>query len=258
MGIWARLDRDTRAFAALLLAFVAATVAMSLLPQWMPMAPGPIPPKWVIAAVNGGSALVLYGILGLIGLRLGRRNGFAPAWPGTIDSAALFLRPAMVGIVIGAGFVVVDLVLTPMHGLGPLPHPPFPQSLFASLAAGIGEEVIFRLFFMGLWVWLLDRLIFRGRGRSGLFWAVAVASALVFALGHLPALLTLLGREITPEAVAALPPALLAEVVILNGALSLVAARALRDHGIVAAAGIHFWTDVVWHVVWGPLSSVQV
>ncbi|MGQ0611196.1 MAG: CPBP family glutamic-type intramembrane protease [Paracoccaceae bacterium] len=255
MATWSRLDRDTRALAALLLVFVAATVAISVLPQWLPLAPGPMPPKWVIAAVNGGSALVLYGILGLIGLRLGRRIGFAPVWPERIDSAALFLRPALVGVVLGAGFVAVDLVLTPLHGLRPLPHPPFPQSVFASLAAGIGEEVIFRLFFIGLWVWLLDRLIFRGRGQSGLFWVVAVASALVFAMGHLPALLAILGREVTPEAVAALPPALVAEVVILNGALSLVAARALRDHGLVAAAGIHFWTDVVWHVVWGPLSG---
>ncbi len=250
------IDRDTRAFLLLLGIFVAATMLSSILPQWVPLPPGTVlPSKTYMALVNGGFALGAYGVLGLIGLGLARRNGFAPLWPATIDRQRLFVQPMIIGAVIGLVFIPADLLFQRLHGLGALPHPPFPQSIIASIAAGIGEELMFRLFFISLWFWVLDRLIFRGRARGLLFWSVAFTAALVFALGHLPALMSLLGREITTEAMAALPPTLLVEVVLLNGALSLVTAKALRDHGFVAAAGIHFWADIVWHVVWGPFSG---
>ena len=51
--------------------------------------------------------------------------------------------------------------------------------------------------------------------------------------------------------VSEVPPALLAEMILLNGVLSLFAAYYFRKYGFLAPVGIHFWTDVVWHVVWG-------
>jgi len=26
--------------------------------------------------------------------------------------------------------------------------------------------------------------------------------------------------------------------------------------GLVAASGVHFWTDMVWHVLWGLFGSI--
>jgi hypothetical protein len=46
-------------------------------------------------------------------------------------------------------------------------------------------------------------------------------------------------------------PALIVEVFLLNGTLSLVAAYFFKKSGYLAAAGVHFWADMVWHVVWG-------
>jgi len=48
-----------------------------------------------------------------------------------------------------------------------------------------------------------------------------------------------------------IPAAIIAEVITLNGIVGLIAAYYLRRYGFIAAAGIHFWTDIIWHVVWG-------
>jgi hypothetical protein len=81
------------------------------------------------------------------------------------------------------------------------------------------------------------------------FWIIVVLSALAFAFGHLPAAMIL--YEFT--SIGDIPVALLAEIILLNGVLSVFAAAYLRKYGFLAAVGIHFWTDVIWHVVWGAI-----
>jgi len=44
------------------------------------------------------------------------------------------------------------------------------------------------------------------------------------------------------------------EIFLLNGVLSLFAAHYFRQYGFLAAVGIHFWTDIIWHVIWGLIS----
>jgi hypothetical protein len=56
------------------------------------------------------------------------------------------------------------------------------------------------------------------------------------------------------ETIRAIPLALIIELVILNGILAIFAAYYLKIYGFLAAAGVHFWTDVIWHVIWGGLS----
>ncbi|MBK7317952.1 hypothetical protein [Candidatus Villigracilis affinis] len=43
----------------------------------------------------------------------------------------------------------------------------------------------------------------------------------------------------------------MAEVFILNGVVGLLVGERYMKDGLVAAAGVHFWADVVFHVVWG-------
>jgi len=50
-----------------------------------------------------------------------------------------------------------------------------------------------------------------------------------------------------------IPLALMSKIILLNGVVSLFAAYYFRKYGFLAAVGIHFWTDVVWHVVWGVI-----
>ncbi len=135
------------------------------------------------------------------------------------------------------------------HTLGPLPHPPFPTSLVASATAGIGEELIFRLFFLSFGVWLISYVILKKRWQNQIFWIIAIFSALAFALAHIPSVMLLFGFNSVNE----IPLALMGEIILLNGVVSLFAAYYFRKFGFLAAVGIHFWTNVVWHVIWGMI-----
>jgi len=96
-------------------------------------------------------------------------------------------------------------------------------------------------------MWLLSTVILKGRWQGEVFWGVTILSALVFALAHLPAVMFALGIE----SVNQVPAALMGEMILLNGVVSLFAAYYFRQYGFLAAVGIHFWTDIVWHVIWG-------
>ena len=71
----------------------------------------------------------------------------------------------------------------------------------------------------------------------------------VFAASHLPSLMIILGVNDPAQ----FSPILLLEVFLLNGLLSIFAAYYFRKYGFLAPVGIHFWADIVWHVLWGLL-----
>jgi len=48
---------------------------------------------------------------------------------------------------------------------------------------------------------------------------------------------------------AEIPPPILIELFLLNGIVGLVAGAQYISNGLVAAIGVHFWADIVWHVV---------
>ena len=236
-----------------LVALLAILTAVSIfLPAYQSMMPAQqeLPaPKWVLALVNAAIAVFLYGGLGYLGYFLSQKLGFADVWSPDVTNRQRFLHPALIGMGLGIFFIVVDTFLSRFHNLGALPHPAFPLSILASATAGIGEEIIFRLFFVSFWTWLIGRILLRGKGQGTVFWLVAVLSALAFAFGHLPAAMFLF--EFT--SLSDIPPAFLLEIIMLNGVLSVFAAGYLRKYGFLAPVGIHFWTDIVWHVVWGVI-----
>jgi membrane protease YdiL (CAAX protease family) len=208
--------------------------------------PAPLP---VLAVVSAVGIFFLYGALGLVGLLLARRLGLPEIWDAKVTNRERFLVPAIAGVGLGILFILSDLVLRNVNTVGAIPHPPFPSSVLASATAGIGEEMIFRLFLISFLTWLLSVKILKGRQQDGVFWGMAVVSALAFGLAHLPALMILLGIG----SFQAIPAAFLAEFLLLNGVLSLVAAWFFRRTGFLAAVGVHFWADVVWHVLFGPI-----
>lgn len=205
--------------------------------------------KQVLAFVNAFIMLILYGGLGFIGLKLSRKLGFPDLWDHNISHRQRFLIPALIGIGLGIFFIIVDVIISQFHFLGPLPHPPFPTSLVASITAAIGEEIIFRLFFISFWVWLISHVLLKKRWYNQVFWIIAVISAFAFAIGHIPSVMIIFGMERIGE----IPFLLLFKVFLLNGVLSIFTAYYFSKFGFLAPVGIHFWTDVVWHVIWGAI-----
>jgi membrane protease YdiL (CAAX protease family) len=203
--------------------------------------------KGTMALAGALSMLFVYGGLGYLGRRLSLRLGFADIWDRRVSHKKRFFIPALIGVGLGICFIGVDQLISTFSELGSLPHPPFPTSLVASVVAGIGEEIIFRLFFISFWVWLISQIILKRRKQNLVFWVFAVVSALVFAGAHLPSIMMLYGFS----SIGDIPPLLVGEIILLNSLLSLPAAWHLRQNGLLAAIGIHFWTDIVWHVLWG-------
>jgi hypothetical protein len=203
--------------------------------------------KEVIALVNALIMLVLYGGLGYIGLKLSIKLGFAELWDKKVNNKQRFLYPAIYGIIAGFLLIIFDYIFSFFNGIGKLIHPPFPTSLFASITAGIGEEVIFRLFFISFWVWLISGVILKGKFKNKVFWVVTFLSAIAFAGAHLPSIMFI----VNIEQVSNLSLVLIIEIFLLNSFISFPAAYYFRKYGILAAVGIHFWADIIWHVIYG-------
>lgn len=201
----------------------------------------------VVGLANAGIVLVVYGLLGVIGYWFARKLDLPGIFSEDGNWRRWFFVPMLLGLVCGVGLVIGDVLFAPINNFGRFVHPNFPISIFASISAGIGEEIAFRGFVFGLWGFILNWLLKRFNGRTLALWIANVIAALAFGAGHLGTIMFLTGAP----SLAALDPVLLAEVFLLNGVVGLIAGERYIKEGLVAAAGVHFWTDVVFHVIWG-------
>ncbi len=206
--------------------------------------PAPLP---IMALASGALVLAIYGTLGLMGFFLARRIGLPEIWDGRVSNQQRFVIPALLGVALGIVLIIGDSLFAPINGIGHFPHPPFPTSIVAAITAGIGEETMFRLFFISFWTWLISRIILRGRGFTPVYWIFSVFSAVAFGIAHLPSIMYLYHWTSMSE----VPSVLLAEMILLNGLIGLAAAYLFKKFGFLAPVGVHLWCDIVWHVIWG-------
>ena len=206
--------------------------------------------NFILGLANAGIVLVFYGILGLIGFWFSRKLGLPGIFSKDGDWRRWFWIPLLVGLVCGVILVLGDMLFAPFNDFGRFPHPGFPVSILASLSAGIGEEIAFRGFVFGLWALILNWVFKRFNGRRAAIWIANLIAALAFGAGHLGSAMMLTGAA----SIADLNPILLLEGLLLNGIVGMAAGERYMRDGLVAAAGVHFWTDVVFHVLWGLIS----
>jgi hypothetical protein len=245
-----RLSTSVKIYIGLIITLAVLAAANVFLPQGTLVPTQELPAsKPVFALAVASIMLVLYGGLGWLGIVLSQKIGFPDLWSTSISVKQKLFVPALIGAGLGVFFILADALFSKFHTLGPIPHPPFPTSLVASASAGIGEEVMFRLFFISFWMWLIAIVVLKGKWQNKIFWIVAIGSALAFAFAHIPSLMYLFGLKTLGD----IPLALMSEIILLNGVLSIVAAYYFKMCGFLSAVSIHFWADVVWHVVWGGL-----
>jgi hypothetical protein len=211
-----------------------------------PMPDMGVPPV-ILGLANAGIVMVMYGLLGLAGYWFARKLGLPGIFSPDGNARRWFLIPMGLGLICGVLLVGADLLFAGVNGVGRLPHPAFPSSILASISAGIGEEVIFRLFVFGLWAFILNWLLKRFNGRTAALWIANVIAALAFGAGHFGSAMLLTGAS----SIAELNPLLIVELFVLNGIIGLAAGERFMKDGLVAASGVHFWTDVVFHVLYG-------
>jgi hypothetical protein len=201
----------------------------------------------VLGLANAGIVLVVYGLLGWIGFWFARKLALPGIFSEDGNWQRWFLIPLLLGLACGVMVVIGDVLFAPINGFGRMVHPQFPLSIFASLSAGIGEEILFRGFVYGLWAFFLNWLLKRFNGRTVALWIANVIAALAFGAGHLGTIMFLAHAS----SLADLSPVLLVEIFLLNGIIGLIAGQRYMKDGLIAAVGVHFWTDMVFHVLYG-------
>lgn len=201
----------------------------------------------VLGLANAGIVLVMYGILGLAGYWFAQRLGLPGIFSEDGNWRRWFFIPFLLGLICGVAVVIGDVLFAPINDFGRMVHPGFPLSIFASLSAGIGEEVTFRMFVFGLWGLIFNWLLKRFHGRAAALWIANIIAALAFGVAHLGTMMFLTGAASPAE----LSPFLWIEMLLLNGVIGLLAGWRYMKDGLIAAAGVHFWTDIVFHVFWG-------
>lgn len=204
-------------------------------------------PATLVGLANAAIVMVVYGFLGFLGIWFARKLGLPGIFREDGNWKSWFWVPLLIGLVCGVILVMGDLLFARINDFGRFPHPGFPASLLASISAGIGEEIAFRGFFLGIWAIILNWFFKKNNVRKLALWVANVLAALAFGAGHLGSLMILTGASTITE----INPILLLEVFLLNGIVGVAAGDRYIKEGLVAASGVHFWTDVVFHVLWG-------
>lgn len=244
-----------RAFAVLVIGGLLGV--LGLLPYALALSPPQLPPgspplAWLLA-LNVLQSLALIAVAAGLGLRLGPRVGLgAPlleAWiVGEPEAPRRFRAMIMPSAAAGAIASVVVLLLEILVFVPRLPQDisgaraegtaPW-QGLLASFYGGIDEEILLRLGFMTVLVWLGAKLGRSTQPGSGVVWSANLLAALLFGLSHLPA----------TAALVALTPLVVARAIVLNGLAGVVFGWLYWRRGLLAAMVAHFAADLVLHVL---------
>jgi len=165
----------------------------------------PVPLTVALALVN---SLILLAVAVAVGTLLAHRVGLrslvaekvrqgAPIWP----QLRPYIRMAIVaGLIFSVVVVGLDALINPFAGTELVNDPAtaetptigalLTQLLMGMLYGGIVEELLLRWGVMALFVWIGWRVAQRGQGlpTPALVWTAIILAALLFGIGHLPAL----------------------------------------------------------------------
>ncbi|SRR6266536_769042 len=169
----------------------------------------------------------------------------AIAGNGAIQAVALMLPSAVaLGILGGLALLLMDILFLaylPEALLDTARKTSLWENFAASFYGGLNEEFLMRLFGLSVFAWLLSRIWHTSAGlpTGTVFWVATVIMTILFGLGHLPAVKSLLGR---------ITPFMFARTLLLNGPVGLICGWLFWHYGIEAAIVAHFATDIVYHV----------
>lgn len=180
-------------------------------------------------------ALIVLALLGLAGVYLSERTGFAGVWDKAVPLKHKVFIPLLFGVAFGVGFMVLRL----LQFLPDLEEPPFPASLLYFLYGGVLSEITFRLFPLPLVVWLISNLLLRGKAQEPVAWIAVVWSSLLEPLAQVGAMMLL--RIDNPLGIAA--------TFILVFSANLVLARLFRKYGFGASVVMRLAFYFVWHII---------
>lgn len=193
-----------------------------------------------LASMSLAQNAVLLAIAAFVGLRLHRPAGYDLIPTGSSAPLSALLGVAVAGAIVVAEASFVHF--SSYAGVSGLPVPPLWQRLLASLYGGITEEILSRLFVMTLVAWAIGRLSGRSARSAPVAVTAIVVSAVLFGVGHLPAL----------AQSGALTTIVVVRTIALNAMGGVVFGWLYWRHwrrGLTAAMLAHLTADLVLHVV---------
>jgi Type II CAAX prenyl endopeptidase Rce1-like len=169
------------------------------------------------------------------------------ALTGASDSAPaerMLKVAASLGVTMGALLLIADLLFLPYWPralVDAARKTTLAENFLASFYGGFNEEFFMRLFGLSVLAWLLSFIWHTPNGfpTAAVFWTANAIMAVLFGMGHLPALKSLLGQ---------IPPLMLTRTLLFNAPVGLVCGWLFWTYGIEAAVVAHFCTDIVYHV----------
>jgi len=209
--------------------------------------PLPLP---VVLLFSVAQSTVLFAILIFVGLKLSKKTGLGlPILESytkkkvKINVKSIIKLSMLLGSLAGVAIILFDFLFTKLGiNLMEAISAPIWQGFLASFYGGIGEEILLRLFFMTLIVWLISKII-RIKEKvienKFIMWFSIIVAALLFGLLHLPATATL----------TTLTPLVIFRALLLNGIGGIVFGWLYWKKGLESAMIAHFSADIVLHVL---------
>jgi hypothetical protein len=145
---------------------------------------------------------------------------------------------ALAGVLSGIAIVLLSKAM-PIATTKHIVHPGWWESLLASLAAGIREELWLRFGLLTTVAWAATRLLGQKTLSPAVFWTANVLTTVLFGALHLPQAANLIG----------LSGELVLKILLLNGIAGLVFGWVFARKGLLAAMAAHFFADIVLHVI---------
>jgi hypothetical protein len=209
-------------------------------------------PRWMLILLSIIQNGVLFAIAIGIGLVLAHQLGHGAPLIAAISIGKslnqIFITNLIIalelGIAGGSFLLVVDLLFLPYFSkklLDTALKTTYWENLTASFYGGINEELFMRLFGLSVIAWILSKIwpTSADIATIDIFWIANIIMAVIFALGHLPALKSTLG-EITHV--------MLSRTIILNTPIGLLCGWIFWHSGIEAAIVTHFACDIIYHI----------
>lgn len=221
--IMRNLSASIKTYLGLILALVLVRLLFLFLPANINLPPQSGQVNWLF--------IIVFGLLGFLGLKLSRSVGFSDMWESEISNKQRFLIPALIGLAIGLLTVIEDVVNPSIKTFSSL----FIRfSLF--IYGAIVVEMFLRLFLLSFLIWVMSFIFKGGRGISTAFWIAAVLVSLFEPL-------LLFANEGVVGVVGVI-------VVFRLFVANLIAAYLFRRSGFVAPLVMRFFDYLVWHIIW--------
>jgi len=255
------MSADRKLFLILLIACIFGTIAvlpytLTLQGELLQNLPVPL---YVLLAAQLIQSVVLFGIAIFVGLHLAKKVGLGlPILEGWLEGREVksYLR-SILGISIGLGILggILIIGLDILFSFAGVPisltqasiNPPAWQGFLASFYGGINEEVLLRLFVMNLIAWMIFKIksTEEGKPTNAGMWLAIIIAAVIFGIGHLPAVMS----------ITTLTPLVIARTIVLNAVGGIIFGWLYWKKGLEASMISHFSADLVLHVML-PLIAV--